>query len=244
MGISHSVNKRIAPILIFIIPSFFIGGCGAVQQAVYYKPSLKGSEQKIEEYGDGIAFMVDGLCLAVRESPRSAQYNNRFVGPVGAPMFPLELDDPAGQDKPFLEVEIILETEGGNFVFYPDQVKLGSKKGNPSSPSKISYFRDYYYAGVVDSWSKAEKVINLSAPETPRLVHSTTVAFQYPQPAPKADVFYLSIKGIQGTGGEVEVPLVTLEKRSETRYLVSGTLRSNTHLSEVGRICEVVYTKK
>lgn len=239
-------GKHFILISVLLLGSGILSGCGGVQKARYYKPSLQDNSYESKDWATGLAVVKDDLCIFVSEGG-SKVYRLYAAGPVGLPVFPIEAIG-SDRDRPdYVDISVwfVPNEENGAYSFNPSQMELVFSNGDSRFPRtvQVSRFKTRWEKQTVYMFTP-DIVENISYPEHwgPKPINDfedpvqlwNWSRFNVHFEKPSTDAIPLTIKvgGVLKNGDAVSLPLLILKDTEETKYVVSGQSADGTSIAE------------
>lgn len=216
----HKINHM------FVLAALQLTGCSTFQSATYSTPTIESKNTPQFPYGDGIAFKLPEICVAVREGLFGADYRNNFAGPLIFTFFPLEIFAPEHKVD-FYEIELDLAPLGNAkpITFEPNKVTLKLNDGTTHTPYayRLWHFR-----------SKPEPIKTIDQLEEPIVLRetNTNVSLRFKKEDESVQMSALHLDGVYQNRMKLDLPTIAFSPRTtHYRFVFSGSTKENIPMS-------------
>jgi len=202
-------------------------GCSTFQSATYSEPSIETKDTPQFSYGDGIAFKLPEICVAVREGLLGADYKNNFAGPLIFTVFPLEIFSPE-RKVDFYEIELDLVPNGNAkpITFEPSKASLKLQDGSTLSPYA---YRLWHF------FSKPEPIKTIDQLVEPVTLRetNTNLMLRFRKENESVQISELLLNGLYQQNKKIDIPTVRFGPRTtHYRFVFSGRTKENIPMSK------------
>jgi hypothetical protein len=208
--------------MLLLLICLALDGCGAVQKATVHTPFVAGGVDSTGPYADGIAVATSDLCFAIKESPASADYNNLAAGPLGLPIFPLGVVDPATRDSETFVFYLVIEPKLEGLAVSANELRLTFPHGEIYAPKSVRLMPGRIHSDPVP------------------IARRTTFEVTFEKPAKEISPTSLRLYGVYRNGQVVAIPEIMFKRETKVRMVFSGqSIDGSTLSSERVSICDV-----
>jgi len=213
MGIVPRIITRI----ISICAILQLVSCSTFQSATFSEPSVEAKAAPQFPYGDGIAFKLSDICVAVREGLDGADYRNNFAGPLIFTFFPLEIFSPERRvDFYEIELDLVPFWQAVPITLEPRKATLKLRDGTLLYPYEYRVWHFFSRPGPFKASDELTEPVVLRAT-------NTNVKLRYKKRNELGQIGEFHLGGLYHGDRPIDIPTVTFGPRTtHYRFVFSG----------------------
>ncbi len=217
---------RVLARIIWICIILQLVSCSTLQSATFSEPSIEAKAAPQFPYGDGIAFKLSDICVAVREGLDGADYRNNFAGPLIFTFFPLEIFSPERQvDFYEIELDLVPFWQAVPITFELRKATLKLQDGTLLHPYA---YRIWHFFSRPDPFKAID---DLAEPVALRATN-TNVKLRYKKQNELSQFSEFRLGGLYHGDRPIDIPTVTFGPRTtHYRFVFSGRTKGNLPMS-------------